>query len=116
MWIPWSIKLRPRLSLVKQAMSISNRPAFNIVKPGNISPCRQVPEYILKPFYVANPEAVPKYYPSEELKSPKDMDNMRNAGVIAAAILQYAGRNTCKNYYEMKSRLNARYFLLRNAC
>ena len=69
----------------------STRPAYNIVKPGKISQCQTVPQRINKPFYVANPDCIPKYYPSEELKSEQDIGKMRDAGAIASAILQYAG-------------------------
>ena len=63
--------------------------SYNIVQPGKVSKSCLVPNTISKPKYVTHTH-VPSY-PVELLKHEADIEVFRHAGVIAFAILKYAG-------------------------
>ena len=64
--------------------------ASRVLRPGQISPTRQVPPSIPRPEYVGKPAPTP--YTGPEVKDDETIEKMRIAGRIAANALQEVGR------------------------
>ncbi|XP_031117084.1 methionine aminopeptidase 1D, chloroplastic/mitochondrial [Ipomoea triloba] len=60
------------------------------LKPGKVSPCRPVPDHILRPPYV-NSRKPPGISSGPEVHDKKGIERMRASGRLAAQVLQYAG-------------------------
>ena len=59
------------------------------LKPGTLSPMREVPKSVVRPEYVGNKS--PKPYTGSEVKDSETIEKMRIAGRIAAQALQIVG-------------------------
>ena len=68
-----------------------SRSCHAVVYPGNVSSCRYVPNNIVKPQYALDASSLADSYPSELIKHESDVETFRQAGLIAFAILKYAG-------------------------
>uniref|UniRef100_A0A6M2DI57 Methionine aminopeptidase n=1 Tax=Xenopsylla cheopis TaxID=163159 RepID=A0A6M2DI57_XENCH len=65
---------------------------FDIVRPGNVSDIREVPDYIIKPEYVFSGKHIPG--PSKpEIKSADQIASMRDSCKLAKMILNVIGEN-----------------------
>ena len=64
--------------------------ASRVLRPGQISPTRQVPQSITRPEYVGKPAPTP--YTGPEVKDTETIEKMRIAGRIAANALQEVGK------------------------
>jgi len=61
------------------------------IRKGNVSPAQPVPDHIVAPPYVAEPELVRGWWNSKtEIKSPEQIEAMREAGRLAHAALDLA--------------------------
>ena len=59
--------------------------------PGRISPRLQVPESIKRPEYVGKP--APQRFVGSNIKTPEQIEKIRNAGKLAAQAIELVGRN-----------------------
>src|SRR4051812_2572465 len=65
--------------------------AQQYVRPGRISPRREVPESIARPPYANDPKGRPGVRESGAPKDPETIEKMRRAGRAAAEVLQVVG-------------------------
>jgi methionyl aminopeptidase len=67
------------------------REAERFVRPGRVSPRREVPESIARPPYANDPKGRPGVRESAAPKDPETIERMRRAGRAAAEVLQAVG-------------------------
>lgn len=67
------------------------------LRPGKISPCRPVPDHILRPPYVGSRQP-PGIASGPEVHDEKGIECMRASGKLAAQVLEFAG-TLVKVYY-----------------
>ena len=67
------------------------RAAERYVRPGRISPPREVPAQIARPPYADDPKGRPGVRESSAPKDPETLEKMRRAGKAAAEVLQAVG-------------------------
>jgi len=69
----------------------AERHAFALVRPGALSPRREVPPHIPRPDYALDPHGRPRHRDSGRPKDPETVEKMRVACRAAAEILQTVG-------------------------
>lgn len=77
-----------------------SNPRYSVVKPGNVSPIRQVPNSITKPPYGATNSfaSLKNFIPwskNIEIKTEKQIQGMQDAGQLAAKLLTIAVDSVC---------------------
>ena len=80
-----------RLGTGYNPVTINCQRSYSIVKPGKVSPCRNVPTHIKRPPYAGWLKRMPKKTKAVEIKTDDQILAMRESCAVARDILQFAG-------------------------